>query len=172
MKDRIRLRDLIKKDTAISWKWRNQKAVKDHFSGHPYAVTQSQEEDWFENTIRQNADLKAFAIEGLEDKVLLGMTFLKNINQHHRQAEFAILIPEEYSGKGIGREALYQTLKYAFKELKVHRIFLKVRIDNKAAISIYTKCGFKLEGELRDDVFKNESFHDTYLMSILESEFE
>ena len=171
MKDKVILRKMRKEDTSISWQWRNQKAVQDHFSGHPYSVTLEQEEEWYEKNIRFNDTQVVFAIENLVDAHLLGLTFLKNINKLHLQAEFAILIDQNQAGKGYGKEACFKTLKYAFQELKLHRVFLKVRIDNAPAISIYEACGFRKEGELRDDVYKTDSFRNQFIMAILESEF-
>ncbi len=171
MKDQVNLRVMTKEDTSVTWRWRNQESVRDHFSGHPYSVTQEQEELWYDKSVEKNDSLVVFVVECKTDGQLLGMTFLKQINKIHRQAEFAILIAEENSGKGFGKEACRKSLEYAFKDLNLHRIYLKVRVDNPAAIQIYTQCGFRKEGELRDDVFKNEVFRNQYVMSILESEF-
>jgi diamine N-acetyltransferase len=172
MKEQIILRTFRKEDTSLSWQWRNQKAVQDHFSGHPYDVTKEQEEEWYEKVVLTDEKLQVYAIEVIADKKLVGMTFLKNINKINRKAEFAILIDQEHAGKGFGKEACSKTLSKAFNELGLHRVFLHVRVDNPAAIRIYESCGFKKEGELRDDVFKNGSFRNQYFMGILAREFK
>ncbi len=170
--DKIELRLLRKEDTSVTWQWRNQAAVRDHFSGHPFSVTKEQEEAWFENQVRNNESLVAFAVCRTNDLRITGMTFLKHINSLHRQAEFAILIDEHSKGEGIGKEACRKTLQYAFNKLNLHRVYLKVRTDNIPAIKVYEFCGFKREGELRDDVYKNNSFRNQFIMSILETEFK
>ncbi len=171
MHEKIKLRTFVKDDTAITWKWRNQQAVQDHFSGHPYAVTREQEEDWFERSVLNNESQQVFAIEKLSDSKLVGLTFLKNINKINLQAEFAILIDEQSSGHGYGTRACFKTLEYAFQQLKLHRVFLKVRVDNEPAIRLYETCGFKKEGELRDDVFKKDKFRNQFIMGVLDSDF-
>ena len=171
MTDKVKLRKLNKSDTAISWRWRNQQAVKDHFAGHPFDVSREQEEAWFDKSVNSNESLAAYAIELIDSGQFVGITFLKNINNINRQAEFAILVDQEQAGKGFGKEACFKTLKIAFEDLNLHRVFLKVRKDNLAAIRIYEACGFKIEGELRDDVFKNDSFKDQFIMAILKPEF-
>ena len=171
METKVKLRAFTKEDTSITWNWRNQQAVQDHFSGHPYSVTQVQEEEWYEKSVRSNESQKVFAIEKISDSTLVGLTFLKNINKINLQAEFAILIDENNSGKGYGSAACYDTLKFAFLQLKLHRVFLKVRVDNLPAIRLYESCGFKVEGELIDDVFKQAKFRNQFIMGILDSDF-
>lgn len=171
MTDKIRLRELTKTDTAISWKWRNQDAVRNHFAGHPYTVSREQEEEWFEKSVLGNASMSAMAIEVVTTGLFVGIVFLKDIHKINRKAEFAIMIDQSSAGLGYGKEACYRMLKHGFTNLGLHRIFLHVRVDNPAAIHIYEACGFRKEGELRDDVFKNGAFINQYSMGILASEF-
>jgi RimJ/RimL family protein N-acetyltransferase len=100
------------------------------------------------------------------------MTFLKNINMIFRHAEFAILIDAAQKGKGYGKEACYKTLEFGFRNLGLNKIYLKVRTDNSSAIRIYETCGFKVEGTIREDVYKQGKFADQFYMGILFSEFE
>ena len=172
MTDKIRLREFAKPDTAFSWKWRNQDEVKDHFAGHPYAVTREQEEEWFEKSVAGNDSMCALAVEVVLTGRIVGIVFLKNIHKINKQAEFAILIDQSEVGLGYGKEACYKMLKHAFSTLGLHRVFLHVRVDNAAAIRIYETCGFRNEGELRDDVFKNGKYINQYSMAILASEFK
>jgi len=44
--------------------------------------------------------------------------------------------------------------------------------DNKSAIHIYNKLGFKTEGVLRKSLFKDNKYHNLIIMSILKEEFE
>lgn len=167
----VRLRALTLRDAGISWKWRNEEQVRNHFSGHSSEVSVEQELAWMKKTISSNYPLTAFGIERTDTRTLAGMTFLKQISFVHRQAEFAILLGKEHSGKGFGSVACRLTLEFGFAALSLHRIWLKVRDDNPAAIRIYEKCGFRKEGTLRDDVFKKGSFHDQLTMAVLENEF-
>ncbi|HNP99350.1 MAG TPA: GNAT family protein [Bacteroidia bacterium] len=167
----IRLRGLTIDDAAITWHWRNQEAIRNDFSAHPFPVNYEQEKEWMSKVVSSNIPLTAFGVEVIASGELVGMTYLKNINQLHRQAEFAILLDEANRGKGYGKEACMQTLNFAFMELGLHRVYLKVRKDNTAAIKVYTKCGFTQEGILRDDLYKQGEFRDVLIMSVLSYEF-
>jgi RimJ/RimL family protein N-acetyltransferase len=167
----IRLRPLVISDAETTWKWRNQTVVRDFFSGHDYRVTLEDEQHWMQNQIGGDQPNVTFAIMRTDTDELIGMTFLKNINTNFRQAEFAILIDAAHTGHGFGTAACRAMLAHGFLQLQLHRIYLKVRVDNFPAIRSYEKCGFKVEGTLRDDVFKGGKFIDQFSMSVLEKEF-
>jgi RimJ/RimL family protein N-acetyltransferase len=104
---------------------------------------------------------------------VIGATNLLNIDYISRNAEFSIMIGEKkHQGKGIGTLATRKMLNYAFDHLNLHRIYLRVLIRNKTAISVYEKCGFVKEGIARQSVFKNGRYHDQLLMSILSTEYK
>lgn len=167
----IRLRALTLDDAMITWQWRNQPEIRNDFSGHPFPVNYEQEKEWIQKVLNSNMPMTVFGVELISGNKLVGMTFLKNINQIHRQAEFAILMDKAQSGKGYGKEACLETLRFAFQDLGLHRVYLKVRKDNAAAIKVYTHCGFTQEGVLRDDMFKQGEFRDVLIMSVLSYEF-
>jgi len=62
-------------------------------------------------------------------------------------------------------------LGFAFDQLGLHRVWLRVFAENKRAIKAYKKAGFVQEGVTRDDEFFDGEFHDTIVMSVLEQEF-
>lgn len=168
----IRLRALTLDDAKTTWKWRNQDDVKNDFSGHPFPVSYEEELAWYEKNIKLNFPNTTFGVEINSGGQLVGLTFLKNINMIFRHAEFAILIDGSQKGKGYGKDACYKTLEFAFKNLGLNKVYLKVRTDNVAAIKIYEACGFKIEGTIREDVYKQGHFYDQYYMGVLFSEIK
>ena len=172
VKNSIRLRALTMDDARITWKWRNQEEVRNDFSGHPFPVSYEEELAWYEKNIKVNFPNTSFGGEEVKASSLVGMTFLKNINMIFRHAEFSILIDSAQKGKGYGKEACYKTLEFGFRHLGLNKIYLKVRTDNTSAIRIYEACGFKVEGTLREDIYKQGKFADQFYMGILVGEFE
>ena len=55
--------------------------------------------------------------------------------------------------------------------MNMHRVWLRVAEQNKRAIACYKKCGFKVEGTLRDDHYAGDAWRNSYVMSILDSDF-
>ncbi|MFM8432683.1 MAG: GNAT family N-acetyltransferase [Bacteroidota bacterium] len=164
----IRLRPLRVDDAFVTWNWRNHPMVREYFSGHGEEVTLVDEQDWVHRQLKSDQDGVTFCVEDALSGLLVGMTFLKKIDRRNRQAEFAILIDPSQSGKGYGIAACLATLREAFSSYTLHRVYLKVRTDNEAAIRLYDRCGFMKEGILRDDHFKNGRFYDQYIMSVLD----
>ena len=68
-------------------------------------------------------------------------------------------------------EALRLALRYAFTELKLHKVYLRVLDYNERAVRAYQKVGFQVEGTLREEMFVNGRWHDLIYMGLLELEF-
>ncbi len=67
--------------------------------------------------------------------------------------ELGIAITAARQDRGYGTEAIRRLLDYAFTDLKLERVWLKVYPDNTRAIHVYEHCGFREYDRTRDDVF-------------------
>jgi RimJ/RimL family protein N-acetyltransferase len=63
-------------------------------------------------------------------------------------------------------------LKYGFNTLNLNRIFLHVFETNPRAIRAYEKAGFSHEGRKRQAEFKNGTYVDILMMSVLKDEYQ
>ena len=103
---------------------------------------------------------------------IIGVAFLHRFEPMDKRARYAVgIYNKENWNKGYGYELCQTVLKYAFHELKLHKIELRVLAYNKRAIASYKKCGFVEEGILRENAFINNQWHDDIVMSILIHEF-
>ncbi|WP_283194694.1 GNAT family protein [Rhizobium sp. AN80A] len=106
------------------------------------------------------------------EKRLIGEIKLHSINDQDRRASMAIGIYDpSFLGKGIGTEAIRLLLQHAFRELKLHRIGIRVLAYNERAIRAYAKCGFIVEGRERETAFVDGKWHDDLMMGLLSTEF-
>jgi RimJ/RimL family protein N-acetyltransferase len=62
-------------------------------------------------------------------------------------------------------------LEYAFGELGLHRIGLRVVAYNVRAIRCYSACGFIEEGREREAAHVAGEWHDDVIMGLLSREF-
>lgn len=167
-KIRIRLRALEDSDAVQTHLWHNQLEIRDLYLGHPFPVSLGNEREFIAGAQKSNIPTSIFGIELIETRTLIGLAILKKINMIHRQAELAIYLgDEENRGKGYASEAVESLCDFGFRSLGLHRIWLEVRTDNTAAVRLYERCGFDVEGELRDAVYKNGRFYNALIMSRL-----
>lgn len=104
--------------------------------------------------------------------VFIGAVSLRT-NSNDNKGKYAVEIyNSEYYGMGIGKTVTRMVLKYAFEELKYHKVFLRVLSSNKRAISCYEKCGFRIEGIDREGARINGKYESDIYMGILKREFE
>jgi RimJ/RimL family protein N-acetyltransferase len=69
-------------------------------------------------------------------------------------------------GRGIGRALLEAALARA-DEVGLTRVELRVRTDNAAAIRLYERCGFEVEGTCRRYLVHEGRAHDALIMARL-----
>lgn len=62
-------------------------------------------------------------------------------------------------------------LRYAFQELGMHKVELRVAAGNSRAVHVYQRLGFRVEGTRRAASFHAGAFHDEHLMGILADEY-
>ncbi|MBU1633891.1 GNAT family N-acetyltransferase [bacterium] len=102
----------------------------------------------------------------------IGQTAFFRIDSVSRSAIFYIaLLDKSKWSQGLGTEATQLMVEYGFNTLNLHRIQLHVFIDNRAAIHIYEKIGFKKEGVLREAMYHHGKYCDFLVMGCLKSEW-
>ena len=167
--ERIILREVEGEDLDLIVKWRNDPEIlKWLFSYLP--LSKVKQRKWYEKYLDDNTQ-QTFIIEVNEEKTPIGTIGLTDIDYKNQKGELAIIIGEkDYLGKGLGEECLNLLVKFAFDELNLRKLKALVFSDNDTAIKLYEKCGLKEEGVLKEEIFKQGTFKDVVLMSILSSE--
>jgi RimJ/RimL family protein N-acetyltransferase len=73
-------------------------------------------------------------------------------------------------GKGYGPEAMRAVCAFAFEQLGLHRISIRVLAANTRAIRSYEKIGFQREGLERQSARVGQRYEDDVLMGLLAGE--
>lgn len=76
-------------------------------------------------------------------------------------------VRDDWHGHGIGRALMTAIIDIADNWLNYRRLELTVYTDNAAAIALYRKFGFEMEGTHRDYAFRNGEYIDAYAMARL-----
>ncbi|MGN6325151.1 GNAT family N-acetyltransferase [Pseudolysinimonas sp.] len=167
---RTRLRGVRESDLEPLIRWRSEPALDILQS----STIDPPAEHQFREFLRSHAsgpssrDRRGFAVETVEEpNRLLGFVTLSGIEAQHRSAEFAIALDPSSGGHGYGVDATRTMVRYGFREVGLHRVWLNVWAYNDRAIRTYRRAGFVEEGRLRDAVFHDGRWHDELVMSAL-----
>lgn len=134
-------------------------------------VSQTDHDAWFDD-IRRRPDVRIFGIRLMDDDRLVGSCQLHSIHPVHRNAELQIRIgSEDARGRGIGRDALRELVRFGFEQLDLHRIYLYVFATNERAHRAYLSTGFRDEGLLREAACIEGEWLDLIVMGLLRSEW-
>lgn len=158
----IVLEPIQKSDTPLIVKWRNNEKVRKNFIFQE-VFTEEMHNRWMDTKVAAG-EVVQFIIRLEENREAIGSVYFRDIDYEKKQAEYGIFIGEDaYRGRGYGSKAAKLALEYAFKELKLDSVFLRVFADNPAAIQSYKSAGFveteykknavKQDGNYRDLVF-------------------
>lgn len=104
-----------------------------------------------------------------------GFAILQGCRNPHRSVELkrVVLMAQ---GQGLGREAVRQLKRMAFRDLHAHRFWLDVKGLNQRAQRLYESEGFVEEGRLRESVRVSSDLADGYdsliVMSLLDREYQ
>lgn len=178
--ERVRLRRVEREDLPRLVEWMNDPAVREYLTlGYP--MGRAHEEEWLEATLHQEPALQPFAIEarvsppGTEpaEWVHIGTVGFHRVDWRNRSAELGIAIGRrDCWGKGYGTDTVRALCRWAFAELNLNRVQLKVDEDNARGIASYEKAGFRLEGRLRQDRYRGGRYLDTLVMGLLRDELK
>jgi RimJ/RimL family protein N-acetyltransferase len=152
--------------------WLNNLEITKYFTNlGSFPLSETNLAKWYENLDNKKLQELHFSIFSGESKHIGGAQ-LKSFDWKNRSAELGIFIGEKSEwGKGYGTEATDLLIHYGFNELNLHRIWLRVDMDNLAAIKCYQKTGFTKEGIFREEVYREGCFHNSIVMSILSCEY-
>ena len=164
--DTVCLRMMTKEDTDLIVAWRNKNFVRERFI-YRKPFTREGHLEWIETQVKAGRVVQMMICLTQTSRAV-GSVYFRNIDREHRKAEYGIFIGDEDAlGKGFGTQAACLALDYAFHELKLHRVMLRVLADNVRARKSYERAGFREEACLHDDVFLNGAFQDVVLMAVL-----
>jgi len=120
----------------------------------------------------QAPDTVMLAITEKRSGVHVGNVKLGGIHPVHRRADLGIMLGDKRRwGRGYGREAVALILAYGFDRLNLNKIYLGVDAENSAAVRVYEQLGFKIEGTLRQHLFRDGAYRDQHVMSVLREDY-
>lgn len=167
----VYLRPLRRSDAPDYCRWLADGEATRFLQRHEDPPTMREELQYIADQ-RRRPDTVHWALDTREG-VHIGSTSLMKLDRDQRHAEFGIFIGDpRYWGQRLGTEAGSLVLRYAFRQLKLHRVYLHVYAFNLRAIRSYQRLGYQLEGQLRGHLYRDRTYHDVFVMGILAHEYK
>lgn len=125
--------------------------------------------DYWRRRLTENAD-SVHTLVGIIDERLVGMVSVVTFPNRPRRRHvgtIAISVHGDWQGKGVGAALMRAILDLADNWLNLTRLELEVYADNEAAIRLYERFGFEVEGTLRQHAFRDGKYVDSKVMGRL-----
>jgi L-phenylalanine/L-methionine N-acetyltransferase len=103
----------------------------------------------------------------VEEEVVgsLGLEISPTRRRMRHVATIGMAVRDDWQGRGVGTALMEAALDLADNWLGLSRVELTVYTDNAAAIALYEKFGFEMEGTHRRYAFRDGAYVDAYSMA-------
>ena len=167
----IRFRALEREDLKQLRDWRNAPEIFSRVREYRYLNMENQEA-WF-NSLRDDRKTIMFGVDHSLIGSFVGVCGLTGIDWIGRKAEVSIYIGnKEDRQKGLGLEILNALSKYAFEECNLNRLWAEVFDSNQASRRLFIKAGYKEEGVLLSNAYKNGHYQNSHIYRMLKDEWQ
>jgi ribosomal-protein-alanine N-acetyltransferase len=132
------------------------------------------QKEWIKKTLVKIKKHKSyvFGITLPDQKDIIGIISLEKFNWENKNAQIGYWISKEYWGKGLMPKAVSLILHFAFRKLKLHRVYAAVFAENIQSQKVLEKCNFTKEGTTRHATFRFNRWQDKIRYGILSHEFK
>ena len=168
---KVYLRPLEPADAPVIAPWLNDQEVT-RFTLQYRPMTLAREQEFLAQAGNSEKNLALGIVPRASDR-LIGVTGLHLMDFRQRHCSFGIIlgVKEEWN-KGYGTEATRLIVDHAFRTLNFNRVWLHVHEFNERGVRTYEKAGFRKEGRLRQDCYRDGRYWDTLVMGILRAEWD
>jgi len=106
-----------------------------------------------------------------EEHDKIGIVKFYSIDHENRNCVLGADIHKDFRGKGFAKPMWNMMLHHCFDELNLHRVSLTTAEFNFIAQKVYMQLGFKIEGTMKESLFRNGKFWDQICMSLIRKQW-
>ena len=160
---RLRIRPMVSSDIPALKEWLPDPSVYTYWGKGPSKAEKNPELLF----VKEEKPTKSFHL-GIEDKTagkVIGDLYVYLI-ENDRMASVAIRLSPASQGRGYGTEALSAMTKFCFEHTELQRLWTEVDVRNIPSQKMLEKCGYQLEGKIRQGKMVN-TWCDYYIYGII-----
>jgi len=132
-----RLRPATISDIKQIFAWRNDPWIIS-LSSSQKQVSWEEHLEWFQDILISNQHL----LQIIEPQINIGAGLVRLDRMDEYQAQITIYLLREFTGQGMGVEAIISSCSFCFMVWSVHTINAYIRSENHPSISAFSKAGF------------------------------
>lgn len=164
--EHVILRALERDDVERCYRWMNDPNIVRTLKGR-YPIAFSTEMEWLERVMHPNSNERHFAIERRDDRTHIGNASLHDIDWISRTSWFGLFIGDPAAwNRGFGSDAIGTLVRFAFDEMNLIKLRINVFEYNQRAKHVLEERGFKQEGRLVGDFYREGDWHDIVIYSV------
>ncbi len=108
-----------------------------------------------------------FGIVRKSDKKFLGASSFHHISQQHHNLEIGYVLNRAFWGQGYMTEAVREMIRFAFEEMRMHRVAARCQIANGASAKVMERCGMSREATFCEDEVIHGEYVSNHLYAIV-----
>lgn len=157
--------DIEKIRDLINDPWMEKRIV-----GWALPISRKDQEQWYANYHNTKTEIR-FVIETDTDG-FVGLTGLKDIDYKNGVATSAgVRVRQQIQSRGVATDTYMTMFRYAFNELRLHRVNTSALEQNTISIHVMEKVGCKKEGLQRESIYKDGKYHNVVTMGVIASDY-
>lgn len=161
-----RMRRIREDDLDRVREWRMLPEITRYMYTDP-DISPADQRAWFERIQNSPHDI-VWIIELTDGDVPVGVLSLSDIDQVNRRACWAYYIASpEARGKGLAKSLELNVYRYVFETMGLNRLWCEVFSSNDRVVSLHERFGSKVEGVLRQHIWKDGESYDVVRMAVL-----
>lgn len=164
--EHVILRAFEREDAERCYRWMNDPNIVRTLKTR-YPIAFQNESEWLERAMRVSDVERHFAIERRDDRSHIGNASIHDIEWVSRTAAFGLFIGEPSAwNRGFGSDAIATLVRFAFEEMNLRKLRINVFDYNERAKHVLETHGFVQEGRLRQEFYREGTYHDIMILSV------
>jgi len=138
---------------------------------HPYHLADARR--FIKDSLKARKDKTAyiFGIELKGTKSVIGVISLSKIDKKNQKCELGYWLGKKYWSQGTMTRAVKMILEFAFKKLKIHRVYASTFADNNGSIRVLENNKFFLEGIQYETILRKGKWYNLFLYGLLKDDY-
>ncbi|MDQ0271292.1 ribosomal-protein-serine acetyltransferase [Cytobacillus purgationiresistens] len=171
--EEISLRTIEQKDAEIIFQIIDESRtyLRDWLGWVDGTKTLADSEAFVEGCLGREKDEKSLTAVIVSQEKVVGIAGFNEINHSNKTAYIGYWLGESYQGNGIMTKVARALTDYAFQQLDLNKVEIRVAVENMKSRSIPEKLGFKEEGCIRQAEWLYDHYVDLIVYGMLASEW-